>query len=30
MECADRLQGGFDSAQARFPMVTAITQHRFR
>jgi hypothetical protein len=30
MECADWLEGGFDSAQARFLMVTAITHHRFR
>ena len=29
MECADWLDGGFDSAQARFLMVTAITHHRF-
>jgi len=29
MECADWLEGGFDSAQARFLMVTAITHHRF-
>ena len=29
MECADRLEGGFDPAQARFLMVTAITHHRF-
>jgi len=29
MECADWLAGGFDSAQARFLMVTAITHHRF-
>ena len=28
MECADRLEGGFDPAQARFLMVTAITHHR--
>jgi hypothetical protein len=30
MERADWLEGGFDSAQARFLMVTAITHHRFR
>jgi hypothetical protein len=29
MERADWLEGGFDSAQARFLMVTAITHHRF-
>ena len=29
MECADWLSGGFDSAQARFLMLTAITHHRF-
>jgi hypothetical protein len=29
MEYADWLEGGFDSAQARFLMVTAITHHRF-
>jgi hypothetical protein len=29
MERADWLDGGFDSAQARFLMVTAITHHRF-
>ena len=29
MEHADWLDGGFDSAQARFLMVTAITHHRF-
>ncbi len=29
MECADWLESGFDSAQARFLMVTAITHHRF-
>jgi hypothetical protein len=29
MEHADWLEGGFDSAQARFLMMTAITQHRF-
>jgi hypothetical protein len=30
MERADWLAGGFDSAQARFLMLTAITHHRFR
>ena len=30
MERADWLEGGFDSAQARFLMLTAITHHRFR
>jgi hypothetical protein len=29
MERADWLEGGFDSAQAQFPMGTAITHHRF-
>jgi hypothetical protein len=29
MEHADWLEGGFDSAQARFLMGTAITHHRF-
>lgn len=29
MERADWQHGGFDSAQARFLMVTAITHHRF-
>ena len=29
MERADWLDGGFDSAQARFLMVTAITHHQF-
>jgi len=29
MERADWLEGGFNSAQARFLMVTAITHHRF-
>jgi len=29
MERADWLEGGFDPAQARFLMVTAITHHRF-
>jgi hypothetical protein len=29
MERADWLEGGFDSAQAQFLMVTAITHHRF-
>ncbi|MGA2828774.1 MAG: hypothetical protein ABSF03_21960 [Streptosporangiaceae bacterium] len=29
MERADWLAGGFDSAQARFLMLTAITHHRF-
>lgn len=29
MERADWLQHGFDPAQARFLMVTAITHHRF-
>jgi hypothetical protein len=29
MERADWLQAGFDSAQARFLMLTAITHHRF-
>jgi hypothetical protein len=29
MERADWLDGGFDSAQARFLMMTAITHHRF-
>lgn len=29
MECADWLEGGSDSAQAQFLMVTAITHHRF-
>jgi hypothetical protein len=29
MERADWLEGGFDSAQARFLMVTAIAHHRF-
>ena len=29
MERADWLEGGFDSAQARFLMLTAITHHRF-
>jgi hypothetical protein len=30
MERADWLEGGFDSAQARFLMLTAITHHQFR
>ena len=30
MERADWLEAGFDSAQARFLMMTAITHHRFR
>jgi len=29
MERADWLAGGFDSAQARFLVLTAITHHRF-
>lgn len=29
MERTDWLDGGFDSGQARFLMVTAITHHRF-
>ncbi|GAB2657031.1 hypothetical protein GCM10009743_37050 [Kribbella swartbergensis] len=29
MESADWLNGGFDSTQARFLMITAITHHRF-
>jgi hypothetical protein len=29
MEIADWLQAGFDAAEARFLMVTAITHHRF-
>jgi hypothetical protein len=29
MERADWLEAGFDSAQARFLMITAITHHRF-
>jgi hypothetical protein len=29
MERTDWLDAGFDSAQARFLMVTAITHHRF-
>ncbi len=29
MERADWLEGGYDPAQARFLMVTAITHHRF-
>jgi hypothetical protein len=29
MERADWLEAGFDSAQARFLMMTAITHHRF-
>ena len=29
MEHTDWLHAGFDSAQARFLMVTAITHHRF-
>jgi hypothetical protein len=29
MERADWLEGGIDSAQARFLMLTAITHHRF-
>jgi hypothetical protein len=29
MERADWLEGGLDSAQARFLMMTAITHHRF-
>jgi hypothetical protein len=29
MERADWLDAGFDAAQARFLMVTAITHHRF-
>ena len=29
MEHADWLQAGFDPAQARFLMLTAITHHRF-
>ena len=29
MEHADWLEGGFDSAHARFLMMTAITHHRF-
>jgi isocitrate dehydrogenase kinase/phosphatase len=29
MERADWLDGGFDSAESRFLMVTAITHHRF-
>jgi hypothetical protein len=29
MERADWLEGGFDSTQARFLMMTAITHHRF-
>ena len=29
MERTDWLAGGFDSAQARFLMLTAITHHRF-
>jgi hypothetical protein len=29
MERADWLEGGFDSAQALFLMLTAITHHRF-
>jgi hypothetical protein len=29
MERADWLDGGFDSVDARFLMVTAITHHRF-
>jgi hypothetical protein len=29
MERADWLEAGFDSAQARFLMTTAITHHRF-
>jgi hypothetical protein len=30
MERADWLEGGFDSALARFLMLTAITPHQFR
>ena len=30
MEQTDWLDAGFDSSQARFLMVTAITHHRFR
>ena len=29
MEHADWLEAGYDSAQARFLMITAITHHRF-
>ena len=29
MERTDWLDGGFDSAEARFLMATAITHHRF-
>ena len=29
MERADWLEAGYDAAQARFLMLTAITQHRF-
>jgi len=29
MELTDWLEGGFDSVDARFLMVTAITHHRF-
>ena len=29
MERADWLDGGFDSAESRFLMMTAITHHRF-
>jgi hypothetical protein len=29
LERADWLQAGFDAAQARFLMLTAITHHRF-
>jgi hypothetical protein len=29
MERADWLQAGFDAAEARFLMLTAITHHRF-
>ncbi len=29
MERTDWLDGGFDSAESRFLMVTAITHHRF-
>jgi hypothetical protein len=29
MECADWLHAGFDAAEARFLMLTAITHHRF-
>lgn len=29
MERADWLEAGFDAAQARFLMMTAITHHRF-